>query len=151
MSSYQNENCLVCGHPLDYSTIGDKFECILCGKKEIGNVHCSKGHYVCDTCHSKETYDELIKAILSGIGNNPLRLAQQIIQEVEIPMLGCEHSLIVTGVLLKSIQNTNSLLVTDAMIMEAINRTNRQAIGAYCGLTGVCGIAIGVGSVFSVY
>jgi len=40
--------------------------------------------------------------------------------------------------------------VSDEKIIEAFNRTRRQAIGAYCGLTGVCGIAVAIGASFSV-
>ena len=145
MGAYQNENCLVWGSSLDYSSIGEVYTCILCGEKELGNVHCSKGHYVCEACHGKEIYEALIGEIKNGTGKNPLKFAPQIIQKVEMSMLGCEHSLIITGVLLKSIQNTNKGLVTDQLIMEALYRTKRQSIGANCGLTGVCGIAIGVG------
>ena len=36
------------------------------------------------------------------------------------------------------------------MLQEAIQRTQRQAIGGYCGLTGVCGVAVGIGAAFSV-
>lgn len=65
-------------------------------------------------------------------------------------MLGCEHAWVAAGSLLAAIKNHGEIKVTNAQIIEAINRTRRQAIGAYCGLTGVCGVAPAIGATFSV-
>lgn len=67
-----------------------------------------------------------------------------------IPMLGCENAWIATGSLMAALKNEGTLKVTDKQIVEVLNRTKRQAIGGYCGLTGVCGIVPAVGSCFSV-
>ncbi len=67
-----------------------------------------------------------------------------------IPMLGCEHALITVGALLAATRNHGKINITDEQIVDAFNRTKKQAIAAYCGLTGVCGIAPAVGSYFSV-
>lgn len=65
-------------------------------------------------------------------------------------MLGCEHALIAAGALLVSLRNSGRVSVTKAMLQEAMQRTERQALGGYCGLTGVCGVAVGIGAAFSV-
>lgn len=49
-----------------------------------------------------------------------------------------------------ALRNEGTSKVTDEQIVEAMNRTKRQAIGGYCGLTGVCGISPAIGSCFSV-
>lgn len=49
-----------------------------------------------------------------------------------------------------ALKNEGTLRVTDEQIVEALNRTKRQAIGGYCGLTGVCGIVPAIGACFSV-
>lgn len=49
-----------------------------------------------------------------------------------------------------ALKNEGTAKVTDEQIVEALNRTNRQAIGGYCGLTGVCGIVPAIGACFSV-
>ena len=49
-----------------------------------------------------------------------------------------------------ALKNEGTLKITDAQILEVLNRTHRQAIGGYCGLTGVCGIAPGIGACYSV-
>lgn len=65
-------------------------------------------------------------------------------------MLGCEHAWIAAGALLAAIRNHGKIKVTDDQIVEALNRTRKQAIAAYCGLTGVCGVAPAIGASFSV-
>jgi hypothetical protein len=65
-------------------------------------------------------------------------------------MLGCEHAWVAAGSFLIAIKNHGEIKVTNAQIIEALNRTRRQAIGAYCGLTGVCGVAPAMGAAFSV-
>lgn len=67
-----------------------------------------------------------------------------------IPMLGCENAWIAAGALLAALKNDGTALITDEQIVEALNRTKRQAIGGYCGLTGVCGIVPAIGACFSV-
>jgi len=79
-----------------------------------------------------------------------LSIAEKIINKASIPMLGCEHAWIATGSLLVAIRNNGEIKITDELILEALNRTRKQAIGAYCGLTGVCGIAPAIGASFSV-
>ncbi len=68
----------------------------------------------------------------------------------KVPMLGCENAWIASGSLIASIRNEGTLNILDEQIVEALTRTQRQAIGGYCGLTGVCGVAPAIGSVFSV-
>lgn len=49
-----------------------------------------------------------------------------------------------------ALKNEGAVKVTDEQILEALTRSKRQAIGGYCGLTGVCGIAPAIGACFSV-
>lgn len=88
--------------------------------------------------------------MLSAKGINPLLIAEEVIKEAPLPMLGCEHAWIAAGALLAAIKNHGVIGVKDNQIVEALNRTRKQAIGAYCGLTGVCGIAPAIGASFSV-
>lgn len=67
-----------------------------------------------------------------------------------IPMLGCENAWIAAGALMAAIKNEGSIRVTNEQIVESLNRTKKQAIGGYCGLTGVCGIVPAIGACFSV-
>ncbi|KLU65756.1 hypothetical protein DEAC_c23860 [Desulfosporosinus acididurans] len=49
-----------------------------------------------------------------------------------------------------ALKNEGTIGVTNEQIVEALNRAKRQAIGGYCGLTGVCGIVPAIGACFSV-
>jgi hypothetical protein len=65
-------------------------------------------------------------------------------------MLGCEHALIAAGALMTALQNRGGLGVTERHVTEALQRTERQAISAYCGLSGVCGVVPALGACYSV-
>nr|WP_258359104.1 DUF5714 domain-containing protein [Moorella sulfitireducens] len=87
---------------------------------------------------------------LAATSADPLDIAEGIIRGTSLPMLGCEHAWVATGAFLAAIRNHGEIRVTDEQIAEALNRTRKQAIGAYCGLTGVCGVAVAMGASFSV-
>lgn len=141
---------MVCGGKLTYLPIGQKFTCHTCGKEEIGNIHCEQGHYICDTCHGQATYEMVERIALSINLTNPFELAERLMKLAQIPMLGCENAWIATAALMTAIRNEGSLTITDEQLKEALHRTQRQAIGGYCGLTGACGIPLGIGATFSV-
>ena len=67
-----------------------------------------------------------------------------------LPMLGCEHALIAAGSLMTALKNRGDLGVTDRHVAEALQRTERQALSAFCGLTGVCGVVPALGACYSV-
>ena len=68
----------------------------------------------------------------------------------KVPMLGCENAWIAAGALIVAIKNEGTVKITNDQIIEVLNRTKKQAIGGFCGLTGVCGIAPAIGACFSV-
>lgn len=144
------ENCLICGNKLDYLEVGKEFKCMECNKTELGYVHCPNDHYVCDTCHGEKSFKNVIRLIHKSKGTDPISIAEDIINNSSLPMLGCEHAWVAAGSLLVAIKNQGDIKITNAQIIEALNRTRKQAIGAYCGLTGVCGVAPAIGAAFSV-
>lgn len=76
--------------------------------------------------------------------------AEEMLEVSSVPMLGCEHALITAGAFLAAIRNSGAIQITDEEIEEAFRRTKKQAIAAYCGLTGICGIAPAIGACFSI-
>ena len=46
------EECLICGAPLEYHEQDTLMECAICHKKENSKTRCVNGHYVCSECHS---------------------------------------------------------------------------------------------------
>nr|WP_205665710.1 DUF5714 domain-containing protein [Anoxybacter fermentans] len=135
---------------MTYLNQGQKFTCHLCGKKEIGNIYCNKDHYICDTCHGHSTFELVQKDLLNNHLTDPLQIAEKLMLLPQIPMLGCENAWIAAGALMTAIRNEGTLQITNEQIIEVLNRTHRQAIGGYCGLTGACGVPIGIGASFSI-
>nr|WP_242865663.1 metal-binding double selenoprotein MbdU [Desulfosporosinus sp. HMP52] len=140
----------MCGQPLDYFSVGKEMTCHQCGKTEIGNIGCPNGHYVCDDCHGKHLFEFLLKDIQTTQEQNPFAIAEHLMSHEKVPMLGCENAWIAGGAFLAALKNEGTLTITDDQISEALHRTKRQAIGGYCGLTGICGIAPALGACFSV-
>jgi hypothetical protein len=82
---------------------------------------------------------------------DPIAIAELMMSYPALPMLGCEHAFITAGALLAALRNSPYAKVTDLDIHEVFDRTAKQAVAGYCGLTGVCGIAPAVGACFSVF
>lgn len=141
---------MICGGTLTYLSTGQNLTCHLCGRTELGHIHCAGGHYVCDSCHGQSVFELIENMILITPLTDPLRIAERMMSFPQIPMLGCEHAWIAAGALIASLRNDGRLAITDEMIREVLRRTQRQAIGGYCGLTGACGIPLGIGACFSV-
>lgn len=146
----KKENCMICGGSLEYLTEPVPITCLYCGKEEKGYVRCPQGHYVCDLCHGKGAYEAVKDIALSSKATDPLALAEVMMTHPNIPMLGCENALIAAAALMTALKNRGYQDISEKHIIEAMDRTERQSISAYCGLTGVCGVPIAVGAVFSV-
>lgn len=116
----------------------------------MGNISCPNGHYVCDECHGKDLFDTVKEYVLTSTSTNPFEIAEYLMAQDNVPMLGCENAWIASGALMTALKNEGTIKVTDEQIVEALSRTKRQAIGGYCGLTGVCGVAPAIGACFSV-
>jgi hypothetical protein len=80
-------------------------------------------------------------------------IAELMMSHPNLPMLGCEHAYIAAGALMAALKNSpyGKGKITNDTIREAFERTAKQAVGGYCGLTGVCGIAPAVGACFSLF
>jgi hypothetical protein len=81
---------------------------------------------------------------------DPLEIAERMMSHPKLPMLGCQHAYIAAGALLSALRNEGSRKITESDLKEVFKRTERQAMGGYCGLTGVCGIVPAIGSCFSI-
>jgi hypothetical protein len=92
-------------------------------------------------------------AVVATELRDPIAIAELMIGHPNLPMLGCEHAYIAAGALMAALKNSpyGKGKITNADIREVLNRTARQAVGGYCGLTGVCGIAPAIGACFSMF
>jgi hypothetical protein len=81
---------------------------------------------------------------------SPELIAERLMADPDLPMLGCEHAHIAAGAFLQALVNAGLAGVTTAHRDEALARTARQAVSAYCGLSGVCGVVPALGAAYSV-
>ncbi|MGB9591369.1 MAG: DUF5714 domain-containing protein [Candidatus Kryptoniota bacterium] len=141
---------MVCGSLLEYLENEIMLRCTYCEREFKGFIKCPNGHYVCDDCHNNQSI-YLTKEICStSDSTNPIVIFEKIIDSPRIPMLGCHHAFMAAGAFITAIKNEGTLNISEKMIEEVYNRTRRQAIGGYCGLTGICGVASALGACFAV-
>lgn len=141
---------MVCGATLEYLENKIKLQCTYCQNEFNGFIRCPNGHYVCDDCHNNQSI-QMTKEICSATtSTNPLEIFEKIIESPKMPMLGCHHAFMVAGAFITAIKNEGSFKISENMVKEVYDRTQRQAIGGYCGLTGLCGIAPALGACFAI-
>lgn len=144
------EHCMICGDELEYLVHAEEFICVLCGKEERGYVWCMQGHYVCDYCHGIDSEFHIKEIVMNSTSINPIEIAEVGMRHPLVPMIGCENAWVASAALMSAIRNEGSFGVTNEDIIEALRRTQRQSIGAFCGLTGICGVTVGIGAAFAV-
>ncbi len=143
---------MICGSPLEYLQQAETLTCNYCSASQPGHVRCPHGHYVCEPCHRAEAMPMIESVSFTTKLLNPHDIAESMMHHPSLPMLGCEHAFIAAGALLAALKNSPSGKgrITNDDIREAFDRTSKQAVAGYCGLTGVCGIAPALGSCFSI-
>ncbi len=90
------------------------------------------------------------KIAFSTTSKAPFEISDLMISFPGLPMLGCQHAYIAGGAFMAAIKNEGSRGITDKDVEEVFQRTQKQAHGGYCGLTGVCGIAPALGACFAI-
>lgn len=146
----QRYNCMICGGKLEYLEKAITLTCIYCKKVEKGYIHCLQGHYVCESCHGKDSQDVIKEVALTTKEKDPINIAELLMAHPEVSMLGCDNGVIAAASLMAAFKNNPEFDIDDEKILEAIKRTNKQAVSGYCGLTGVCGVTVGIGAAFSI-
>lgn len=142
--------CALCGSPLEYLETSSPLTCHVCGREDRGHVVCPRGHYVCEACHGAD-FMERLPLLLDGASSaSPAALAEDLMAEPDLPMLGCEHAHVAAGALMRALENAGVAGVTPHHRAEALERTAHQAVSAYCGLSGVCGVVPALGACYSV-
>lgn len=144
------ESCRVCGTELQYLEEALTATCVICGRTDDAHVLCPDGHYICDACHGAEFLEDLRRRLDAADSVSPHQIAEGLMALPHLPMLGCEHAHIAAGSLMRALENSGLEGVTSAHRAEVLERTARQAVGAYCGLTGVCGVVPALGACYSV-
>ena len=99
-------NCGVCARPLVYATESVTKTCALCGKEEKTNIYCPSGHYVCDSCHSKDAIEVLKNVLERSKSTNPGEIIELVMSHASVPMHGPEHHVIVPVAIIAAVRNT---------------------------------------------
>lgn len=147
----QNEECLICGAPLEYLTQDTLMECVLCHKQEPNKTRCVNGHYVCNECHTAGM-DSIIALCLEATSRNPIEVLETMMSKSFCHMHGPEHHVLVGAALLTAYNNClpdSAKLDMKAALVEVMER-GRQVPGGACGYMGACGAAISTGIFMSV-
>ena len=147
----KNEECLICGAPLEYLEQDTLMECVLCHKKEPSKTRCVEGHYVCNNCHTAGM-DSIVALCMAETSKDPIAILEKMMSQSFCHMHGPEHHVLVGAALLTAYNNA----VADTMkidlqsgLLEVMSR-GRQVPGGACGYMGACGAAISTGIFMSV-
>ena len=141
---------MVCGSVLEYLEQARGVTCSSCGKVEHGHIKCPNGHYICDACHNRDAMQIIEDSASTTKSKDPFEIADLMMSYPGLPMLGCQHAYIAGGAFMAAIKNEGTRALSNDDIKEVFARTQKQAHGGYCGLSGVCGIAPAIGSCFAV-
>ncbi len=88
--------------------------------------------------------------VLTTKSKDPFEIADLMLSSPALPMLGCQHAYIAGGAFMAAIRNEGTRPVGNEVIKEGFARTQKQAHGGCCGLSGVCGIAPAIGACFAI-
>ena len=141
-------DCAVCGQPLIYATEPKAFSCSLCGHEERTLIYCPAGHFVCDTCHSKDAIDVLKEILGTTTLSDPIAILEKVMAHPSIPMHGPEHHAMVPAILIAAVRNAG-YRIPERAVEKAMERAGKVP-GGWCGLYGDCGAAVGLGIAVSV-
>lgn len=147
----KNEECLICGAPLEYLQQDTMMECYVCHKQELSKTCCTEGHYVCDECHMAGM-DSIILICLHNTSRNPIDVLETLMSQNFCHMHGPEHHVLVGAALLTAYNNClpdSAKLDMHTDLAEVMDR-GRQVPGGACGYMGACGASISTGIFMSV-
>ena len=142
------EECLICGAPLEYLERDEEMECALCHRRERSKTRCQKGHYVCNTCHTRGL-DQLVALCRREESRNPWTILEHLMAQPFCHMHGPEHHTMVGAALLTAYRNAGGALDLEQALPEMLRRGS-QVPGGACGFWGACGAGISAGMYVSI-
>ncbi len=142
------DECLICSAPLEYLEVDIEMECEICHKKELSKTRCTKGHYVCNECHTKGI-DAIIGVCLSEKGRDPYKIINKLMNLDFCHMHGPEHHIMVGASLLTAYKNSGGELDLEKALIEMQSR-GKKVPGGACGFWGACGAGVSAGMYMSV-
>ncbi len=143
-----NEECIICGAPLEYLESDVLMECAICHKKENSKTRCVNGHYVCNECHM-EGLDDIIGLCMSESSKDPVLIIKKMMAMPFCHMHGPEHHSMVGAALLTAYKNAGGNIDLKEALLEMVRR-GKSVPGGVCGFWGACGAAISSGMFISI-
>lgn len=147
-NTMQNEECLICGAPLQYLEQDTMMECVLCHKVEPSKTRCINGHYVCNECHT-QGLDSVIFLCLNETSKSPIEILEKEMSMSFCHMHGPEHHVLVGTALLTAYKNAGGEIDLSSALSEMVER-GKQVPGGACGYWGACGAALSTGMYLSI-
>lgn len=143
-----NEECIICGAPLEYLDKPIEMECAICHHKFTNNVRCEQGHYVCDECHTSGI-DTIIGICMQETSKNPIEVIEKLMSLPTCHMHGPEHHIMVGASLITAYKNAGGDVDMEWALSEIVRR-GKQVPGGACGNWGACGAGISTGMFISI-
>lgn len=144
------QGCLLCGAELEYTENSRELDCAVCGNKARGTATCSRGHYVCDRCHTSNKMELIERVCTLSATTDPVVLATELMMSPSIAMHGPEHHFLVPAVLLATYDNVMGQPEKKAEHLAEARRRAELVPGGFCGTHGNCGAGVGAGIFWSV-
>ena len=144
----KQEECLICGSPLEYLQEAEPMRCAICYRTSPSNARCISGHFVCDECHTKGI-DQILGICLQETSRNPHEIICKMMAMPFCHMHGPEHHIMVGAALLTAYKNAGGQLDLPKALDQMQSR-GRQVPGGVCGFWGSCGAAISTGIFISI-
>ena len=138
-----NDECLICGAPLEYLPEAVEMECRLCRRRELSQTRCVNGHYVCDKCHSAGL-DAIVSVCLREDSKDPIAILEKLMAQPFCHMHGPEHHTMVGAALLTAYRNAGGEVDLEHRLLAMLQRGG-QIPGGVCGFWGACGAGISAG------
>lgn len=142
------EECLICNAPLEYLQEDVLMECEICHCKELSKTRCSKGHYVCNECHTSGI-DSVIGLCMKEDSIDPIEIIGKMMDMSFCHMHGPEHHIMVGCSLLTAYHNAGGKIDLLTALKEMVSR-GKKVPGGACGFWGACGAAISTGMFISI-
>ena len=143
-----NEECLICGAPLEYLPTDEIMECELCHKQQHSKTRCIHGHFICDACHTSGM-NTIYSLCLNSTSANPIEILEAMMSLPFCHMHGPEHHIMVGSALLTAYKNAGGSLDLPSALQE-IQKRGKQVPGGACGFWGACGAGISTGIYVSI-
>ncbi|MBR1439511.1 MAG: hypothetical protein IJ587_13360, partial [Synergistaceae bacterium] len=138
-----NDECLICGAPLEYLGNAEMMECSLCRRTELSRTKCTSGHYVCNECHTNGI-DKIMELCMKNTSRNPIEILELMMSQPFCHMHGPEHHIMVGAALLTAYKNAGGDIDLSSSLSEMIERGSSVPGGA-CGFWGACGAGVSAG------